>query len=219
MLLLIFSILCTTRFVCTQLNSSPSLLLSCPPLTFLLLSLYMLMWGIPVVWVTVWTALSLCPPQRAEKVSVGRKRGREEKSCECGKKEGKTGSPRLAGTFPHSPTLNSTVCVYVFTRVCAWVCTSHCCRVIRQARKSRYCKDCVYTLEGDKQGSQTNFFVDQYQTCFSTSSSNNSSTSMVGPSHWVTHTSPNPIRSEQKGGKKRGFPAKCKHSWCKQSHV
>ncbi len=75
-------------FLLWSLGLSPIL-----PSLFLLLSLHMLMWGIPRAWVTVWTALSLCPPQRAEKVCVGRKRGREErggeeeKSCECQWKE------------------------------------------------------------------------------------------------------------------------------------
>lgn len=72
-----------------------------------LLSLHMLIWGIPGLWVTVWTVTSLCPPQRAvgKECALIRREKRKEMEKLCvrqwkGRK--RAGKARLAGTFPQT---------------------------------------------------------------------------------------------------------------------
>ena len=118
------------------------------------------------------------------------------------KGKGKTGSPRLAGTFPPLPNAE-------FHCLCACVyaeCVHECVWLLGDRET---CMEIVW----EKQGA-VSWSTNQHQN-FSTSPSNQ----ILGPPT-DRHTLPS-TQSDQgkKKKKKRGFPVKSKHTGCKQEHV
>lgn len=132
------------------------------------------------------------------------------------KGKGKSGSPRLAGTFPPLPNSEfHCLCVRVDMSVGELVCEHF--RWLLGAGTTEevqiWWRLCAHEREGEinKGGKKSAYFMltclsQQHQT--STSPSDHSSTSAAGLSHWLTHTSPTSNQNTAKKRKKKreGLP-------------